>query len=110
MEALLEASASTRVVTYAGMALLAVGGLIGASLGHWWSAGWLRASIVLFVLMAAGLVALAIPYYRGLRAAVAAGEAEQIERLSASPVPIAILAIGVTGLAVILWLMVYKPF
>jgi len=110
MEALLDASASTRGLTYAGLALLAVGGFVDASLGHWWSARWLRLSIVLFVLMAIALVALAIPFYRRLRAAVKAGEAEQIERLSASPVPFAILAVGVIDLAVILWLMVYKPF
>jgi hypothetical protein len=56
------------------------------------------------------LVALAIPYYRRMRTAVAAGDAEEIERLSASNVPLAILAIGVGGLAFILWLMVVKPF
>jgi hypothetical protein len=53
---------------------------------------------------------LAIPYYRRLRAAVAAADGGEIERLSASPVPVAILAIGVAGLAFILWLMVVKPF
>jgi hypothetical protein len=63
-----------------------------------------------FVAMAGVLVALAIPHYRRLRAAVAAGDASEIERLSASPVPLAILVIGVGGLAFILWLMVVKPY
>lgn len=114
MAALLDASASARGSTYAGMALLGVGGLAAAFAGHWWSAGWLWASIVLFVLMAGVLVALAIPYYRRLRAAVAAaadgGDAGDLARLTASPVPLAILAVGLAGLALILWLMVFKPF
>jgi len=113
MMALLDASASARSATYAGMGLLAVGGVAAAFAGHWWSAGWLWTSIVVFVLMAGVLVALAIPYYRRLRAAITgAGGADmqEIDRLGASPVPVAILVVGLAGLAFILWLMVFKPF
>ena len=110
MAALLDASASTRSVTYAGILLLGVGGFADATIGHFRSTGWVWASIAVFLGMSVVLVALAIPYYRRLRAAVATGNGEEIERLSASPVPIAILLIGVGGLAFILWLMVIKPF
>lgn len=114
MAALLDASAGARTSTYAGMALLAVGGLVDASLGHWWSAGWVWASIVIFVAMAGALVALAIPHYRRVRVAVAAegadADRDEVERLAGSPVPLIILAVGLSGLGLILWLMVYKPF
>ena len=116
MTALLDASASARGSTYTGMALLGVGGFAAAFDGHWWSAGWLWTSIVLFVVMAGLLVALAIPYYRRLRAAVAAagdgerGASDDLDRVAASPVPLAILVVGLAGLTVILWLMVFKPF
>jgi hypothetical protein len=110
MSALLDASASARSATYAGMLLLGVGGFADATIGHFWSAGWVWASIAVFVGMSAVLVVLAIPYYRRLRAAVAAEDRGAIDRLSASPVPIAILLIGVGGLAFLLWLMAIKPF
>jgi Predicted integral membrane protein (DUF2269) len=114
MAALLDASASARAATYAGMLLLAVGGVVDAFLGHWWSAGWLWTSIILFVAMTGALVALAIPYYRRLRVAVRRsahdGERGELDRLGSSPIPLAILFVGVAGLAILLWLMVFKPF
>jgi len=114
MAALLDASAAARGSTYVGLVLLGIGGLIDAFLGHWWSAGWVWVSIAVFVVMTGILLALAIPYYRRLRLAVARaaldGGGAEIERLAASPVPLAILGLGVAGLGVVLWLMVFKPF
>jgi hypothetical protein len=69
---------------------------------------------VIFVAMAGALVALAIPHYRRVRVAVAAegadADRDEVERLAGSPVPLIILAVGLSGLGLILWLMVYKPF
>lgn len=114
MGALLDASAATRGSTYVGMALLGAGGFVDAFLGRWWSNGWVWTSTVVFVGMAALLIALAFPYYRRLRLAVAqaasAEGGEEIDRLTASPVPLVILSVGLIGLGVILWLMVFKPF
>jgi hypothetical protein len=114
MGALLDASAATRVMTYAGLVLLGIGGIADAFLGHFWSEGWIWASIVVFVAMTVILIGLAIPYYHRLRLAVAhaasRGDPGQIERISASPTPLLILVVGVVGLGVILWLMVCKPF
>jgi hypothetical protein len=114
MAALLDVSASARGSTYAGMALLGAGGLVDAFLGHWWSAGWVWISVGVFFAMAGVLAALAIPYYRRLRQAVtvgaSGGDGEEIERLAQSPVPRTILVVGLVGLGVILWLMVFKPF
>ena len=110
MAALLDASASARPVTYAGMLLLGIGGLAAATVEHVWSTGWIWTSIVAFVVMAGVLVALAVPYYRRLRTAVAAADPGEIERVSSSPVPILTLVVGVAGLAFILWLMVARPF
>jgi len=114
MSALLDASAAARGWTYAGIAVLGTGGLIDAFLGHWWSAGWVWTSIGVFVAMIGVLVALAMPYYRHLRLAVdraaSTGEDRELDRLAASAIPVVILAVGVIGLAAILWLMVFKPF
>jgi hypothetical protein len=114
IRALLDASAAARGLAYAGMALLAAGGLGDAFLGHWWGRGWVWASIILFAAMAGALVALAVPYYGRVRAAVdraSAGDGQgDLTRLLASPIPLLVLAIGAGGLGVILWLMVFKPF
>ena len=112
MAALLDASAAARGSTYGGMVLLGAGGLADAFLGHWWSAVWVWISIGVFAAMAGLLVALAIPYYRRVRLAVARGTngGEEIDRLAASPVPLVILGVGLLGLGVILWLMIFKPF
>ncbi len=113
MAALLDASAATRGATYAGLILLGVGGIADAFVGHWWSAGWIWASIGVFVVMTVILVGLAIPYYRRLRLAVsgaAAPDGAEIQRLAGSSTPLVILWVGVAGLGVILWLMVAKPF
>ncbi len=114
MAALLEASAAARGSTYAGMVLLGTGGLVDAFLGHWWSAGWVWTSIAVFLAMAGILVVMAIPYYRRLRLAVARAasgqEDQETERISASPVPVLILTVGLVGLSAILWLMVFKLF
>ncbi len=113
MAALLDASAATRGATYVGLVLLGIGGIADAFVGHWWSAGWIWASIVVFVAMTVILVGLAIPHYRRLRLAVSGAtvpDGAEIERLAASSIPLAILWVGVVGLGVILWLMVAKPF
>src|SRR4051794_31457420 len=89
MSVLLDASASARGATYAGMLLLAVGGIADATIGHFWSTGWVWTSIVVFLGMSAVLVVLAIPYYRRLPAAGAAGAGGAVERPAGPPGPVA---------------------
>jgi uncharacterized membrane protein len=115
IRALLEASAATRTVMYVSLLALAVGGVVDGFLGHWWGQAWMWLSVVLFVLMTAALLGMAIPHYGRLRRALdeATGDLTdavgQIDRLLRSRVPLAILAVGTGGLLAILWLMVAKP-
>ena len=38
------------------------------------------------------------------------GSPEEIKRVLSSPIPVVISVTGVAALAMLLWLMVYKPF
>jgi hypothetical protein len=59
---------------------------------------------------------LVVPYYKKVRKAVGVTGArepanpEEIERVLGSPIPIVISVTGVAALAILLWLMGYKPF
>jgi len=65
---------------------------------------------------------LVVPYYKKVRKAVGAPGArgrmpagepaspDEIEQVLSSPIPIVITVTGIAALAILLWLMVYKPF
>ena len=120
--ALLDLSATTLNLANVSFAVLLAGGIGAASTEHVWSKGWPWAAIgVLFVLIAL-VPTLVVPYYKKVRSAVGAPGArgrmpagepappEEIARVLASPIPIVISVAGVAALAMLLWLMVYKPF
>jgi hypothetical protein len=123
MRALLDLSWSTVAVgNYMFLATILCGVALGF-LGHWWSAKWIWLSIVtllfVLVLMKRGVV----PGIRRLRNALGLALVEgtwQREGHEASPDdlarllragrPGAITGVAVGGWAVILWLMMFKPF
>jgi len=92
-------------------------------LGHWWSARWIWVSIVVLVLVLVVMLTKVAPYFHKIRKAAGLAfvngtwerseselSPEALGRVIASAHPAAITAMGVAGLAVILWLMLFKPF
>jgi hypothetical protein len=132
VRALLDLSSFSLAGFYMSILVLLAGGITAGFLGHWWGQGWIWAALGVLLLMMFAMYGLASPYYRRVREAVglptsgraarqpgaetASPSASQpigtleLDPLLRSPRPIAITAVGLVGLLVILWLMVYKPF
>ena len=113
---LLEISSSTISAFYLSLAVLLVGGIAAAFDGGWWGYGWIWASLATLAAIFVGMYALARPYYHRIRfvaSAMAEGShavtPEQFEKLLKGHQPLSIAGIGFAGLAVILYLMLFKP-
>jgi hypothetical protein len=120
--ALLDLSATTLNLANLSFLVLLVGGIGAASSEHVWDQGWPWAAIGVLVALVALVPTLVVPYYKKVRKAVGAPGArgkmpagepaspEEIERVLSSSIPIVITVTGIAALAILLWLMVYKPF
>lgn len=120
--ALLNLSSVSLGMTY-GSLLLIVAGVIGGFTGDWWGEGWIWAAIGVLLVVLISMYALAMPYYTRVREAAGIRSArtpedapaptaahEALPTLLTSSRPMVIMAIGGIGLAIIIWLMVVKPF
>lgn len=109
-------SGSTTIPMYVALGLLLVGGVGAALKGHYLNDPWITISIAVLVLTVLAMLALASPYFRKVRAACALRPSgvprvsdEELLELVRSPRAHVISAIGILGLVVILYLMVFKP-
>ena len=121
---LLDLSRSSFTLMYLALLAMALGGVALGFLGHFWSSGWIWASLVLLVavLVVMGLIAsrhfhrvrkaAGLPYLDGSKEhpPVAPASPEELASLLQSGRPHLITLIGIGGWAVILWLMIFKPF
>jgi hypothetical protein len=111
--ALLATSQEATRVMYIGLLLLGVGGLGAAGSGGLLLARWVVASYIVLVLVLVGMYAIASPYYVSLRQLVGDGRGpvddRALGRALDSRRPEALMAIGLVGLLVLVWLMVLKP-
>lgn len=115
--ALLQMSGSTIVPMYAGLIVLVGAGVAAGFDGNWWGAGWIWAALGVLVATTGLMYAIARPYYQtvkewvGLRPSGVprVSNADLDERLRSAR-PLAIAVIGFASLAILLWLMVFKPF
>jgi hypothetical protein len=120
--ALLDLSASTLGLMYGTLTLLVLAGIAAGIMGDWFSKGWIWAAIGVLLVITVLMYVVATRYYVSVRRALGqvrpgsrdpAPEplpTDQLLALLDSRRPDAIAAIGVIGLAVLLWLMVVKPF
>jgi plastocyanin len=113
---LLEISSSTITAFYVSLVVLLIGGIVAAFDGGLWGYGWIWASLATLAAVLVAMYALARPYYHRIRfvaTALAEGSRavtpEQFEKLLKAPQPLSIAGIGFAGLAVILYLMLFKP-
>lgn len=74
---------------------------------HWSRMVWPWASLVILIAVGAAMFYIARPYYRAREAASGADDA-LAQRLTMTR-PLLALWIGVVALALLLWLMVFKP-
>lgn len=94
-------------ITYPGLLLLLVTGVWMGFAGSWWRFGWIWTSIGVLVLVFAAMSFLSVGYHRARKAA--ANDSELTQRLEGTR-PELVAAVGVIGLLVLYFLMVFKPF
>ena len=120
---LLDLSSMSLGIMYIGLAILLAAGIAAGFTGDFWGDAWIWASIAILVVILAVMYAVATPFYGRMR--VAAGDPRYVEKaasfnppatpadlggLATSPRPYWLAAVGGIGLAVIIWLMIAKPF
>lgn len=124
IRALLDLSRSSFSLMYLSLLAMVLGGVALGFLGHWWSAVWIWASLVLLTLILAVMGVIASRHFHQVRKAaglpylegskehppVDPASAEDLGQLLRSGGPHLITLIGIGGWAVILWLMILKPF
>lgn len=124
VRALLDLSASSFAVMYLSLLFMFLAGIALGFLGHWWSSGWIWASLILLIaiLVLMWLVASSyyhrvrkasgLPYMEGSKQHPPVDPVSQVELRSIlrSGKPHLLTLIGVGGWALILWLMIFKPF
>ncbi|MBC7812699.1 MAG: hypothetical protein H7175_16205 [Burkholderiales bacterium] len=128
IRAILDLSNVMLPVAYGALALLVLAGIAAGIMGSWFSRGWIWAAIVLLVVMWGMMVVYGTRFYSPIRKAIGlpyrtggegpgseypaeppANEAEIMTLIQrANPMHLAIPGLGIA--AVILWLMVFKPF
>jgi len=124
LRALIELSAGSYGVMYASLGLLLLTGIIAAFMGNWWGRGWIWLSLGLLVAIMVAMTTLGSGYYGQVRKAAGLqfmegtrphpplepASPEVIDALLARGRPMLIAVIGFGGIAVIAWLMMFKPF
>jgi hypothetical protein len=119
--ALLDLSNWSLALTYWSMLVLVAAGVAAGIIGGWFGRAWVWAAIGVLVAVTVAMLAYAAPYYQCIRQAVGqAGRrggpapepvsAADLAALLDSRRPEGIAVVGGVGLALILWLMVLKPF
>ena len=124
IRALLDLSLWSNLGMYVGLLFLLLTGIIAGFMGNYWGKGWIWLAIVLLVAMSAAMGLLGSLYYGKVRTAVglqpyrrtdqvtlgAVKSEVEIAALLNTNLPLLLTAIGLGGLLVILWLMMFKPF
>lgn len=124
VQTLLLVSTSTYGVMYLSLLVLLVSGIIAGFMGKWWGWGWIWVSLGLLVAIIAAMGILGSPVYGRARKAAGLPYFEGGKQHPAEPVansaeldaalaranPVLLAVIGYGGLALITWLMMFKPF
>jgi hypothetical protein len=110
LETLLGLSRATIAWSNVGLLVLLLGGVANWVRLDYPRQGWLWAAVGILAALAAAGVGLAAPYVRRVRAVVASGDDAELDAVLSSSLPWTVFWVETAGTAVILWLMVYKPF
>jgi hypothetical protein len=102
---------------YIALLWLIVFGVIAGIQGDWWNDGWFWISVGLLVVAIAEMSAVARPYYERVKEAIEVRPSgvprrsdEELDEILRSPIGLWNTVFGIAVLAVIAWLMIFKPF
>jgi len=124
IRALLELSSRSLGLVYGSLLTLLIAGIVAGVMGSYFSQGWIWAAIIVLIAVIVLMYALASRYYGLVREAVGMRSyqtpkdapdptplsAEELAALVDSRRPDVIGLVGVIGLLILLWLMMFKPF
>lgn len=124
IRAMLDLSGFPTMIMYISLLVLLVAGIVLGFMGRWWNRGWIWTSIGLFLTIAILMGVLGQRHYHGLRKLVGLPYIEgskehpatepasqgEIEAKINESRPIFLSMVGFGGIAIILWLMMFKPF
>jgi Predicted integral membrane protein (DUF2269) len=121
--ALLELSQLGIGLTYIGLLVLLLAGIVAGFMGGHWGRLWIWTALGILVVIVAVMYVVATPFYGRMRAAAGVPGTEQtgarlqppatpadLDALATSSRPIILALVGGVGLAAIIWLMLFKPF
>ena len=115
--AITQLSGSSLMGMYVSLLWLVVFGVIAGIQGAWWNDGWFWIAIGLLVVTVGEMSAVARPYYERVKEAIevrASGvprrSDEELDEILRSPIGLWNAVFGLAVLAVIAWLMIFKPF
>jgi hypothetical protein len=121
---LLEMSSRSLGLVYVSLLVLLVAGIVAGVMGGYFSQGWIWAAIVVLVAVIVLMYAMATRYYGRVREAVGL-RSYGTPKDAPDPTPVSadelvalvdtrradvIGLVGVIGLLILLWLMMFKPF
>jgi hypothetical protein len=123
---LLDLSRGATMVGDISLLVLLAAGITAGFMGNWWGQGWIWAALGLFILISVTMTLLGSRSINRIRQLVQAGNPSRPETISHSSLdtskekqlavmlaathPWLLTVIGGGGLALILWLMMFKPF
>jgi hypothetical protein len=126
IRAWLDLSRSVESVANVSLLVLLAAGIAAGVMGNWWGHLWIWTALGLLVLMSISMYVLGSRPFNQLRVLVQRSEPvhekgvgvlvanpaadEHLATVLAGTHPLLLTGIGVGGLAVILWLMLFKPF
>lgn len=123
VNALLDLSKLTLPITDAAIVVLLVSGIIGGFVGNYWGHLWIWVAIAILVFLFIYMGTRAVRHYDEVRHALGLKgfydhgktpapdpDPAALAKALDSPRALELAAVGLIGLAVILWLMVVKPF
>jgi hypothetical protein len=124
IRALLDLSFGSFALMYISLLLLLITGIVAGFMGDFWGRGWIWTAIILLIVVFVAMGGLGSAYFTKVREAVGVqkyslstkqplgnvASLAELETLLTSSRPLVVTAIGVIGLIVILWLMIFKPF
>ena len=120
---LLNLSGSSIGILNASILILLLTGIVSGFIGRWWGRGWIWLSLGLLIAISVYMSMVATGFYHQVRKAI--GEPymvnykpqpavepasnEEVDRLLNQSRPVVLAVVGLGGLALITWLMVFKP-